>query len=400
MYEERIAGILVLPVADQRGETVAERGRQSERLAHLSRRAPSAIGDDVGGHGRAQASVALVDVLDDLLAPITARQVEVDVGPLPALLGKEALEEQLHAHRIHRGDAQRVADRAIGGGAASLHQDVVMTAVLDQVPHDEEVAREVEAADELELVLDLMPGALRERSRAVADLGAPLAQHAEKSDGSLAGRQRELGEAIAEVLEGEAQAQGELAAIGHRGRAIGKEPLHFLRRLEEPLAIAREEPARLLEGDAVTDAGERVQERPLPALRHEGRVAGEEQEPAALRFRAQPLVLRLVLAIQIALELGVDVEATEEPHEPVEGAARRFVALAREAMGYRPLRAPRQADEAARVRLEVVPARGAFALGRAHLDPREEAAEIAIALGILHKEGQAAAVPQAHLGAH
>src|SRR5215475_9142429 len=373
MDEERIAGILVLPVADQRGETVAERGRQSERLAHLSRRAPSAIGDDVGGHGRAQASVALVDILNDLLAPITARQVEVDVRPLPALLGKETLEEQLHAHRVHCGDAQRVADRAVGGGAASLHQDVVTTAVLDQVPHDEEVAREVEAADELELVLDLMPGALGERTRAIANLGAPLAQHAEKSDGRLAGRQRELGEAIAEVLEGEAQTQGELAAIGHRGRAIGEEPLHLLRGLEESLAVACEEPARLLEGDAVADAGERVQERPFPALRHKGRVAGEEEESAALRLRAQPLVLRLVLAIQIALELGVDVEAAEESHEPVEGAARRIMALARESMSHRPLRASRQADETTRVRLEVVPARGAFALDRTHLDPREEA---------------------------
>src|SRR5262252_1406547 len=244
-----------------------------------------------------------------------------------------------------------------------------------------------------------MPGALRERSRAVADLGASLAQHAEKSDGSLAGRQGELGETIAEVLEGEAQAQGELAAIGHRGRAIGKEPLHLFRGLEEPLAVAREEPARLLEGDAVADAGERVQERPLPALRHEGRVAGEEEKAAALRFRAQPLVLRLVLAIQIALELGVDVEAAEESHEPVEHTARRFVALLHETMSHRPLRASRQTDEATRVRLEVGPARGTFALGRAHLEPREEAAGIAIALGILHEERQAAAVPQAYLGA-
>src|SRR5262249_59718842 len=122
--------------------------------------------------------------------------------------------------------------------------------------------------------------------------------------------------------------------------------------------------------------------RRLPAPREEGRVAGEEQDPAALRFRAQPLVLRLVLAIQIALELGVDVEATEEPHQPVEHTARRFVALVHETMSHRPLRASRQADETTRVRLEVVPARGAFALGRAHLDPREEAAEIAIALGI------------------
>src|SRR5262249_41728355 len=179
----------------------------------------------------------------------------------------------------------------------------------------------------------------------------------------------------------------------------GEAPPHLPRGVEESLGVAGEEPARLLEGDAMADAGERIQERSLAALGHGRCVAGEEEEPAALRFRAQPLVLRLVLAIQIALELGVDVEATEESPEPVKGAPRRFVALAREAMSHRPLRASRQADETTRVRLEVVPARGAFALDRTHLDPREEAAEIAIALGILHEERQAAAVLHAHLGA-
>jgi hypothetical protein len=75
-------------------------------------------------------AVALVDVLDDLLAAVAARQVEVDVGPSPALLGEEALEEQLHAHRIDRGDLQRVAHGAVRRGAPPLHEDVVPAAVL------------------------------------------------------------------------------------------------------------------------------------------------------------------------------------------------------------------------------------------------------------------------------
>ena len=132
-----------------------ELGGQAERLADLARRAAAAIGDDVGGHGRAEPAVALVDVLDDLLAPVAARQVEVDVRPLAALLGEEALEEQLHPHRVDRGDAERVADRAVGRRAAPLHQDVVGAAELDDVPDDEEVAGEVEAADQVQLVLDL-----------------------------------------------------------------------------------------------------------------------------------------------------------------------------------------------------------------------------------------------------
>ena len=128
---------------------------QPERLAHLARRAPAAIGDDVRGHRRAQPPVALVDVLDDPLAPVAARQVEVDVGPLAALLGEKALEEQLHAHRIDRRDPERVADGAVGGRAPPLHQDVVLAAEFDEVPDDQEVARQVEAADEIELALDL-----------------------------------------------------------------------------------------------------------------------------------------------------------------------------------------------------------------------------------------------------
>ena len=68
-------------------------------------------------------AVAPVDVLDRLLALVAGGQVEVDVGPLAALLGEEALEEQLHPHRVDRGDRERVADRAVRRRAASLHQD-------------------------------------------------------------------------------------------------------------------------------------------------------------------------------------------------------------------------------------------------------------------------------------
>ena len=105
------------------GEPVDCSRGQPERLAHLAHRPARAVGDDVGGHGGAARAVRSVDVLDHLLAPIARRQIEVDVGPLAALLGEEALEQQLHPHRIDGGDAERVADRAVGRRAAPLHQD-------------------------------------------------------------------------------------------------------------------------------------------------------------------------------------------------------------------------------------------------------------------------------------
>src|SRR5439155_24749462 len=100
----------------------------------LARGRSRAIGDHVRGHRRARRAVALVDVLDDFFALVTAGEVEIDVGPrlvpgrIGALLGKEALEEETHPDRIDRRDAQRVTDRAVGGRAAALGEDAVLLA--------------------------------------------------------------------------------------------------------------------------------------------------------------------------------------------------------------------------------------------------------------------------------
>ena len=95
----------------------------AERFADFARGGAVAVGDDVRGHRRAVRAVLRVDVLDDFLALVARREIEVDVRPLAALLGQKALEEQLHLHRIDGGDAERVADRAVGRGAAPLHED-------------------------------------------------------------------------------------------------------------------------------------------------------------------------------------------------------------------------------------------------------------------------------------
>ena len=143
-------------------------GVEPERLPYFARRTSSAVGDDVGGHGRAVLSVLLVDVLDDALAAIAARQIEIDVGPLAALLRQEALEEQVHPHRIDGRDAQAVADGAVRRRAAPLHEDVVLAAEVHDVPDDQEVAGELELLDEVELARDLRAGAVVIRPVAVA----------------------------------------------------------------------------------------------------------------------------------------------------------------------------------------------------------------------------------------
>ena len=165
---ERLARIDELEMVHHLRELVDHAGLDRERLPHFARGAAAAIGDDVRRHRRPELPVFVVDVLDHALAAIAARQIEIDVGPLAALLREEALEQQIHPDRIHRGDAEAVADGAVGRRAAPLHQDPLLPAEVHDVPDDEEVAGEIELLDEIQLALDLARVARLDRPVALA----------------------------------------------------------------------------------------------------------------------------------------------------------------------------------------------------------------------------------------
>ena len=113
---------LVRPAPDDAGERGDDIARQAERLADLADRAARAIADHGRGEAGAVAAVFLVDVLDDLLAPLML-EIDVDVGRLAARGADEALEQHVDAGRVDRGDAEAVADDRIGRRAAALAQD-------------------------------------------------------------------------------------------------------------------------------------------------------------------------------------------------------------------------------------------------------------------------------------
>src|SRR5690606_22330838 len=120
----------------------------------LAHRALAAVADDVRDHRGVAPPVASVDVLDHLLAALVL-DVEIDVRRLRALAAEETLEEQVHAHRIDRGDAEAEADRAVRGAATALAEDALGAAALDDLVHGEEVPAVVEVADDRELALEL-----------------------------------------------------------------------------------------------------------------------------------------------------------------------------------------------------------------------------------------------------
>src|SRR3989475_6902510 len=340
MLRQELVRILIAPVRDELSESIPHVAREPERLADLAGGAPAAIRNHVGGHSCPVSSISPVHVLDHRLAALAARQVEIDIWPFTSRFAEKAFEQELHADRIHRGDPERVADRAVGRRAASLDEDVVGPAILDDVPHDQEVAREVEPADELELVRDLMARARRERAGAVARPDAALGQLAQVAERRLTGGERELRESVSEILQREGEPQRQLSGVGDGVGEISEQRCHLPPALQRALAVREEPTARAIEIGLLTDAREDVGERTTFRTREQRLVGGEERYAGRARERHQALEDLLLLAEKVALDLDEAVGAPEDRHEPGQDLTGAVVVAGREPQRERAARPP------------------------------------------------------------
>ena len=296
-------------------------GGMAEGPAHVAHRRLGPVGDDVGHLGRVLPAVAVVDVLDGLLPPVVL-DVDVDVGRAVALGGQEPLEEQLQAHRVGVGDAQGVADGAVGGRPPSLAVDVVAPAELDDVPHDEEVAGEAEGVDHGQLVLDLAVGA-RDPLGAGAGRAVPLgcAPHGELPQPA------HLGVAVGHRVVGEVgghQAKVEGAVAADLGR-----PLHHARVAGEAAGLLgarpqagrgrRRQPAvELVEGAAGPHRGQRGGEGTPGRGGVVDVVGGHHVDPGFEREGDEGVVAGRVEGVAVVPELDGHAVAAEGVDEMVE----------------------------------------------------------------------------------
>ncbi len=203
---------------------------EPERFADLARGRAAAIADDVGRHGRAQRAVALVDVLDDLLTVVARGQIEIDVGPLAAVLAEESLEEQLHAHWIDGGNFQRITDRGIRRRSAALHKKTMRLAVADDVPHDEEVSGKAELGNQRQLMLYLRTCLVKQVLlvvRAITLAHAFFHTPGQKAVHGLALGQRDTWEIRSQDCRARTPAVAHNACIGDGLGKITKEPCHL-----------------------------------------------------------------------------------------------------------------------------------------------------------------------------
>ncbi len=143
-----------VPPGQRGGDLVDLVERQAKCLADVADRALGAVAGHGGGQCGAFAAVLGVDVLDHFLAALVF-EVDVDVGRLVALARNEALEQQVAARRVDFGDAQRIADRRIGGRATPLAEDLLRTRKAHDVVDGQEVGLVSEFADQRQFVFDL-----------------------------------------------------------------------------------------------------------------------------------------------------------------------------------------------------------------------------------------------------
>src|SRR5579885_1008822 len=215
-------------------------------------------------------AVALINVLDDLLAPLVL-EIDVDIGRLAAILGYETGEQKLGLFRIDRGDAEAEADHAVGGRAAALAENFLLLSAREghDVIDGQKVACVIELGDQLKLVLnlffDIFGNAVRIMIFRIALARAGPGQIFKMLLRGLALRHRLVRIFVFQFAEREGtglcDGNGTRDSVGE----FLKQPRHFLGRLDVALGIDAEPEARFGERAFLADAGDHVGE--WPALR-------------------------------------------------------------------------------------------------------------------------------------
>jgi hypothetical protein len=246
-----------------------------KRPADVAQRAAAPVADHRRGQRRALAAVAPVDVLDHLLAPLVL-EVDVDVRRLVALARDEALEQHAGARRVHRGDAERVADRRVRGRAAALAQDAAFACETDDVVHRQEVGLVAEVGDDRELVLDLRADLFRCALRP-ALAAALLDQPAQPGPGPLAGRDRIDRVLVADLVQPEPATRGHPQRLGEPARRIQAGQL--VPGAQAALAVREQRWRGLRHRFFEAQRSERVLQRAPAAHVHVHVPAGEHRDP-------------------------------------------------------------------------------------------------------------------------
>ena len=345
-----------------------------------------AEGDDLR---HAVTAIALLHIGDDLAAPVLA-EVDVEVRHRHALGVEEALEQQVEAERVEVGDGEHIGHHGTGTRAtAGAHRNAVGLRIADEVRHDQEVAGELHLGDDVELKLQalfvfLADAAFDEAARGKALFQPGMGLPPQLFRLVIVGKARQDGIAR---LHAVGAAQGDLDGVLDRFRHVGEQGRHFLLALEIMLGC---QPATLL-GDqhfALGDADQCVMGRVVVRLGKVGFVGGNKRHFELEGEIDEPL-LRLALGRR-AVPLEFDVEAIAEHRlETFDLLGGKAPLASQQRVVDGTLWAAGEADEACRMRTEIIPGDVVLGILRAgEIGPRGELHQVLIPLLVLGEKGE------------
>src|SRR4051812_20172190 len=140
------------------GEIRRHLHRISERAHRIENRIRTAVHLDNARDRGICAIVLAIDVVQNFFAAVVL-DVDNDVGSfslsVDANLREKALEQKAVAHRVDGRDGETIRDGRIGGTAAALAKNSLLSGEMHRVPHHQKESREAQFADDAELVLQL-----------------------------------------------------------------------------------------------------------------------------------------------------------------------------------------------------------------------------------------------------
>ncbi len=330
--------------------------------------------------------VSRVYVLDDLFTLRPRGQIEIDVGPLAPLLREKPFEEQIHPDGVDGGDRQGVADGGVGGGTPALDENTFLETETNDVVDDQKIAGKVQFLDQRQLPLDLSLGPCGQGPETHSGPGP--GQGPEVRVESLAGRYGSIGEAIAEVAEGEVEPGGEVLGAAQRLREVGEEPGHHPGGAQSAFPVRFQPSPRRIQGQALTNAAEYVGEILRSGLGVTDAAGGDQGQTKAAGDFDQGAVLQFFLSQSVALEFDGKA-AAEDRAQSLERAAGVVESTMDEPLSDEALRPAGQAVEPPGEFLDDGPRGPGPALGLTAGGLGQDAAEIAVARAVFDQQDEA-----------
>jgi hypothetical protein len=173
------------------------------------------------------------------------------------IVEQSALEQQVVARRINRGDAQHIAHRAIGGRAAPLAEDIFTPRKTDDGIYCEKIWRVIQSFDQTQLVLQT--GCYFIRHVAFIAPGYTLpGEFFQRLLRREAGDHRLFRILVAQLCKREAAALGDFGGARQRLRIPAEQPVHFLGRLEITVGMALAPKPCIVNRAAMPDTGHNI----------------------------------------------------------------------------------------------------------------------------------------------